>query len=283
MIPVLTSGQMRAADRRTIEEVGLPGAVLMENAGAAVARAIRERYPQARRLAVLCGKGNNGGDGFVAARHLLDLEPSTFLLGTRSDVKGDALFHLGAYERSGGVLTALPDERAWERARENVLGADLVVDALLGTGLREAPSGLVAQVIADIAAAHELTGSPRVVAVDIPSGVTSDSGEVGWEVLSASLTVAFAAPKYGHVLPPACDRIGELVVADIGIPRNVLYEAHPDLWLLEMADAARAYGRRARDAHKGTFGHVLVVAGSVGKSGAAILAYVFTFLRRLRT
>src|SRR5471030_610388 len=103
MRPVLTAAQMRDADRRTIEEVGLPGAVLMENAGAAVARVLRERYPEARRPLVLCGRGNNGGDGFVIARHLLDLSPSVFLLGSRTDVRGEARLHMGALERSGGT------------------------------------------------------------------------------------------------------------------------------------------------------------------------------------
>src|SRR5438093_7912300 len=102
MRPVLTAAQMKDADRRTIEEIGLPGAVLMENAGAAVARALRGRYPRARRPLVLCGKGNNGGDGFVAARRLRDLDPAVFLIGSRQEVHGEARLHMGALERSGG-------------------------------------------------------------------------------------------------------------------------------------------------------------------------------------
>src|SRR5437667_188320 len=184
MVPVLTAAEMRDADRRTIEELGLPGAVLMENAGAAVARAIRDRFPDAKRPAVLCGKGNNGGDGFVAGR----------------------------------------------------------------PGPGRAP----------------------LVAVDIPSGLSSDNGETSWPTLTAQLTVTFAAPKYGHVLPPACERVGELVVADIGIPRALLEGAR--LWRLEAGDAARVFPPREPGAHKGSFGHVLVVAGSVGTTGAALLA-----------
>src|SRR5437899_7155049 len=114
MRPVLTAAQMKDADRRTIEEIGLPGAVLMENAGAAVARAVRARHPGLRRPLVLCGKGNNGGDGFVVARHLLDREPSVFLLGSRQEVRGEARLHMGAFERSGGTLVEVSESEGWD-------------------------------------------------------------------------------------------------------------------------------------------------------------------------
>jgi NAD(P)H-hydrate epimerase len=270
MIPVLTAAEMGQADRRTIEEVGVPGAVLMENAGSAVAAAVRRRYPGVRRPVVVCGRGNNGGDGFVAARRLLDLQPAVYLAGRREETKGDARLHRDRYERAGGVVRELPDAAAWLAARPALWEADLVVDALLGTGLRAQPSGLAAQIIADLSEAA--AARMPVVAVDIPSGLSSDTGDVAWETVRATLTVTFAAPKHAHVLPPACERVGELQVADIGIPAAVLAETGTRLWLLEARDAARAYPRRALGAHKGTFGHVLVVAGSVGKTGAAILS-----------
>jgi ADP-dependent NAD(P)H-hydrate dehydratase / NAD(P)H-hydrate epimerase len=267
MRPVLTAAQMRDADRRTIEEIGLPGAVLMENAGAAVARALRARYPQARRPLVLCGRGNNGGDGFVIARHLLDLEPSVFLLGARAEVRGDARLHMGVLERSGGALVEVVDDAGWARLRAAAARADVAVDALLGTGLHQAPTGGMADAIAVLRGLRDVP----VVAVDIPSGVPSDSGELGWDAVKAAVTVTFAALKYGQVLPPACDQVGALTVADIGIPASVLAQTSPSLWLAEESDLAKAYPPRAPSAHKGTFGHVLVAAGAVGKTGAAIL------------
>ena len=271
MIPVLTAAQMREADRRTIEDLGVPGAVLMENAGRAVAEAVRARFPEARRPVVLCGKGNNGGDGFVAARHLLDLGPRVVLVAARHEVKGDALHHLRTLEQSGGGIVEAFDAAAWERVRETVADADLVIDALLGTGLRERPEGVIARVIRDV---NEWAGGARkpIVAVDIPSGISSDNGETPWESLPATVTVTFGAPKAGHVLPPACDRCGTLVVADIGIAASALASAGTRLFLLEEADVRACYVPRSPVSHKGNYGHVLVVAGSVGKTGAAVLA-----------
>jgi NAD(P)H-hydrate epimerase len=268
---VLSAEEMRSADRRTIEQIGLPGAVLMENAGAAVAAAIQERFPAARRVLILCGKGNNGGDGYVVARRLLDRKPTVLLFAARSEIAGHAALHLGALEQSGGSVTEVRDAQAWAAHRHRLLEADLVVDALLGTGLSNAPQGLLADVIGELAVAHAERGVP-VVAVDIPSGLPSDGGDVPWATAAATLTVTFAAPKWGHVVAPACNRVGELRVADIGIPRRVLEETGTQLWLLEDEDAACAFPPREPAAHKGAFGHVLIVAGGLGKTGAAVLA-----------
>jgi hydroxyethylthiazole kinase-like uncharacterized protein yjeF len=261
MLPVLTAAQMREADRRTIAG-GVPGATLMDQAGAAVARVVRERYPAPRRIAVLCGKGNNGGDGFAAARHLRDRQPEVFLVGRREDVTGDAALHLERMEAAGIAVLAVPDEAAWHDARAEVGHAGLLIDALLGTGLREGASGLTGRVIEEVA---RWVTAP-IVAVDIASGLSSDTGDLSGPALRADVTVTFAAPKHGHVLPPSCDRTGELIVADIGIVVEPT-----SLGLIQPADAARAYPTRRPDAHKGDFGHVLAVAGSVGKSGAAVL------------
>ncbi len=269
MIPVLTADEMRRADRHAIDEVGLPGAALMESAGAAVARVVDERFPRARRVVVLCGRGNNGGDGFVVVRRL-GARAQALLLGEREGIEGDARLHLLACERSAGRVGAVPDAAAWPGALEALEQADLIVDAVLGTGLRKAPTGLPAAAIEALLGRFE-AGVP-VVAVDLPSGLPSDGGAYDWPAAKATLTVTFAAPKRGHVLPPACHHVGELIVADIGIGPSSLAEAAPSLFLLQDEDAAAAFPRRRRGAHKGDFGHVLVVAGSVGKAGAAVLA-----------
>jgi NAD(P)H-hydrate epimerase len=213
----------------------------------------------------------NGGDGFVVARRLGAIAQA-FLLGRRDDVAGDARTHLVACERSSGRVSEVPDAEAWRSAARRVEVADVVVDAVLGTGLRAAPGGLSALAIAAMRARHD-AGRP-VVAVDLPSGVPADAGAADWPTARATATVTFAAPKRGHVLPPWCDAIGELVVADIGIPAASIASAGPTLFLLEDEDAAEAFPRRGRGAHKGEFGHVLVVAGSLGKTGAAVLAAV---------
>lgn len=264
MLPVLSAEEMRAADRRTIAG-GVPGAVLMEHAGAAVAREIEARYSAAGRIVVLCGKGNNGGDGFVAARRLVARQPQVLLLGETSEVGGDAGAQLRALRTAGVRVEEIRSVREWRARRAEVLGADLVVDALLGTGLREAARGLTGRVIRDLARREG-----PVLAVDLPSGVSSDSGRVPGPAVRADVSVTFAALKCGHVLPPADRLCGEVVVADIGIPRRLLEGAR--VGVSEVADAAVAWGRRARDAHKGSFGHLLVIAGSRGKTGAAVLA-----------
>jgi NAD(P)H-hydrate epimerase len=269
VIPVLTADEMRRADRHAIEHVGLLGAVLMENAGAAVARLVAERFPGARDVLVLCGRGMNGGDGFVVTRRL-GAAAQALLLARRDDVKGDARLHLDACERSGGRVLEVIDVPAWHAVERRVAEADVVVDAILGTGLRAAPTGLSAHAIEALRERYA-HGRP-IVAVDLPSGISADSGALEWKAASASCTVTFAAAKRGHVLPPACNGVGELVIADIGIPPASMDTAQPSLFLLEDADAAAAFPRRERGAHKGDFGHVLIVAGSLGKTGAAVLA-----------
>lgn len=270
MRPVLTADEMRAADRATIDQDGVPGAVLMENAGGAVAAAAQRLFPGARRPVVVCGKGNNGGDGFVVARRLRERGALAVLVGSRDQVGGDARTHLDAYVRDGGVLREAADVAGWASAAGALDEADLVIDALLGTGLRHQPEGLTAVAI-DAMRRAGARGVP-VLAVDLPSGVSSDTGAVPWPAVVATETVTFAAPKVGHVLPPACDNVGHLEVADIGIPEARLAASTHALWLLEAGDAARAFPPRPRDAHKGLFGHVLVIAGSMGKTGAAVLA-----------
>ena len=268
---ILTSKQMRDIDRTAIEELGIPGLVLMENAGLRVVRALRAKFPrlEGERVVVVAGKGNNGGDGFVVARHLFNAggRPEVVLLAKADEVGGDAAVNLAVARRMGVPVTEAADAAEWAKARPKVARATVVVDALFGTGLVKPLEGFYAAAVADInrSAAFKLS-------VDIPSGLSSDTFETIGPSVAADLTVTLAAPKIAHVFSPAADRVGELVVAPIGIP-PALFD-RPDL-ALELVEEERLrpfFAPRKRDTHKGSYGHLLVVAGSVGKSGAAALA-----------
>ncbi len=274
---ILTAEQMRALDRLTTERAGMSYRQLMENAGRQVAdfileEMLAERQPADRPVAIsiLCGKGNNGGDALVAARHLWQrgLKPRVWLLTRASELKGDAKANCEALLQAGGTVEELAEPGDWQRQRSAVLDCDIVIDGLLGTGLSGTVQGHLAQVIADVNAGRDY----RVVAVDIPSGLASDSGESLGESVRADATITFTTPKRGLVFAPNCTRVGRLAVAPIGTP-DALLESDPDLWLnLAVArDFSRLPLTRDATAHKGDFGHVLLVAGSRGKSGAAAL------------
>ncbi len=267
MRPIFTASEMRALDARAIEQLGIPGPRLMEQAGGGAARVIaREFAPiRAKRVLILCGKGNNGGDGFVVARRLktAGARIRVVLLGRRSDVKGDAAL---ALERWRGRITEIVEEREVEALRRDLSDADVIVDALLGTGLTGPARGLFATVIAAVNDA----GRP-IVALDLPSGGCSDHGALLGPTVRASVTVTFAGYKRGLLLHPAALHAGRIVVVDIGIaPSDVLQGI--TTFLLEEGDIRRHFPPRQPEAHKGTFGHLLVIAGSVGKTGAAALA-----------
>ncbi len=269
---VLNATQMREADRRTIEEIGVPSLVLMENAGRQVVAAMEAAFDDlsSRQVAILCGRGNNGGDGFVVARTLAqrDVQCSVFLLGQVADVCGDARVNLEILGRLGVTVVEVTDAQAWELHYSEITRADLIVDAIFGTGLKTALSGLFETVVADVNGA----GIP-VVAIDLPSGLSADTHQVIGQAIEATLTVTMAAPKLPLVLPPAETHAGDLVIADVGIPNAVLEELDgPWLSLLTREHVRELVQGRASDAHKGDFGRVLVVAGSVGKTGAAHLA-----------
>jgi hydroxyethylthiazole kinase-like uncharacterized protein yjeF len=275
---VVTAAEMRAMDAETIGGVGVPGLVLMEHAGTLTARALAarmggtegRRVPRRvpRRVVVLCGKGNNGGDGFVVARLLMQAgaEVTAFLAGAPAEVKGDARVNLEAFAALGGTVHPAADVTP-RRLKAALEGADWVVDALFGTGLN---SPLRDPARAWARAANR-AGRP-VAAVDIASGIHADTGEVMGDAVRAALTVTFACPKRGHLLEPGAEHTGDLVVADIGIPEAVIRAHAGPLNLVTPAEAAARLPGRRRAAHKGSFGHVLVAGGSVGMTGAATLA-----------
>ncbi len=271
---VLNAAQMREADRRTIEEIGIPSLVLMENAGRQVVAAIEAVHNDLsdRRVAVLCGRGSNGGDGFVVARTLLqrDVEVSVFLIGRVDDVRGDARTNLEILGRLGLVVVEIANSQDWELHSSQVRDCTLIVDAIFGTGLNAPLSGLLETVVADVNAS-----AIPVVAIDLPSGLSADSHEPIGDAIEAGMTVTLAAPKLSLVLPPAETRAGDIVIADIGIPNAVIESLDgPRIELLTRAGARQLLAPRAADSHKGDYGHVLIVAGSRGKAGAAHLAAV---------
>jgi hydroxyethylthiazole kinase-like uncharacterized protein yjeF len=271
---VLNAAQMREADRRTIDDIGIPSLVLMENAGRQAVAAMEAMYSDLseRQIAVLCGRGNNGGDGFVIARTLMQrgVDVSVFLMGRVADVRGDARINLEILGRLGLTVVEIADSQAWELHVSEVSDCTLIVDAIFGTGLNAPVSGFIESVVADVNA----SGIP-VVAIDLPSGLSADSADPIGPSIEAGLTVTLAAPKLPLVLPPAEMHAGDIVIADIGIPRDVLEAVEgPRVDLLTRASMRELVTPRTPDGHKGDYGRVLIVAGSPGKTGAAHLAAV---------
>src|SRR5436190_14198331 len=271
---ILNAAQMREADRRTTDDIGIASLVLMENAGRQAVAAMEALFPDLldRQVAVLCGRGNNGGDGFVIARTLEQrgVDVSVFLTGRVADVRGDARTNLEILGRLGLTVVEIADSQAWELHVSEVSDCTLIVDAIFGTGLNAPVAGFIESVIADVNA----SGIP-VVAIDLPSGLSADSPEPIGPSIEAGLTVTLAAPKLPLVLPPAETRAGDIVIADIGIPGEVLEALDgPHVDLLARASMRELVTPRTPDSHKGDYGRVLIVAGSLGKTGAAHLSAI---------
>ena len=279
----LTASEMREVDRLTTERFGISGTQLMENAGKAVADftlhqiSLRFQSP-ARQIMVLCGKGNNGGDGFVVARHLRpEIRHTTVVLfGSVAELRGDPAANFKRWQDSGGETIVIENEAGWASASSRVASADVILDALLGTGLRGAATGLIAKAIIDLNAVSRNAMAPvpaLIVAVDIPSGMPSDGQLAEGPVLRAHHTVTFTAPKIGQLISNDASCCGALHVRAIGTPPSLVEEIGKGglRWAGPEEFAALPLQRPA-DSHKGLYGHVLVVAGSVGKSGAAVLA-----------
>ena len=262
---------MRELDRRTIAEHGVPGLVLMENAGRGAFAVIRERFPELRRVSVFCGKGNNGGDGFVIARHLQNagIEVAAYLLARRAEVRADARTNLDAWLKLGGQLKEMTTEKALAAHRNAILHCDLLIDAILGTGLQAEVKGLYAAAIRLLNEVADQRGIP-VVAVDVPSGLHSDTGQVMGESVAADVTATFGLAKVGQICYPGAGLCGRLEVIDISIPPELC--APLPYHAVTAEGAAELYRPRPEDSHKGDNGHLLVLAGSPGKTGAAVLA-----------
>jgi len=268
---VLSAEEMRQVDRRAIEEVGLPSLVLMENAALGLAEGVGELFPDAEAVCILCGPGNNGGDGYALARHLdcRGYAVEVVQVGDK-EPSGDAALQLSVCRAQGISLNRLTEEAELADAVALAAAADLVVDALFGTGLGRPLEGLFAALVE----ALDEVATP-LLAVDLPSGLNGSRSDVFGPHVRADACVTFAAPKRAHVLPPAAEACGELLVTDLGIPPFLIDEAPAEdgeLHLLLRSEVAALLPRRAAASHKGDYGHLLVVAGSPGKSGAAVLA-----------
>jgi len=295
-IPAVTADEMREMDRATIEDIGVPGVVLMERAGLGVFQRIVEYAARSAgqgqgedlgldttssregavwslvanlRVAVLCGAGNNGGDGYVVARHLhlAGARVTVFLLAAEDRIRGDARVNYDVARRLSIPCEPVLDDEAAAALAPRLTEQDCLVDALLGTGLSSDVRGRYRTVIDAMNASGAWT-----VAVDLPSGLAADTGQPLGLAVRADATVTFGCPKLGLVGHPGVEWCGDLTVVDIGIPRAVVAQVGPMCHVLEESDVAPSLPRRPAGGHKGTFGHVLCVAGSVGKSGAAVLA-----------
>jgi ADP-dependent NAD(P)H-hydrate dehydratase / NAD(P)H-hydrate epimerase len=262
---IVSAAEMREIDRATSERFGVPSLTLMENAGSAVARFILSEYPQAERVSVICGKGNNGGDGFVVARQLRDAGRAVriLLLCAPEELRGDAAAMFA--KLTSPPLVAREAGDLDSAAAGEIFSADLLVDAILGTGFRPPVSPLYAAAIAKM---NE--SSTPVVAVDIPSGTDADTPPApGATVARADAIVTFTAPRPAHVFADLT--VGPTVIVPIGSPAEAMV-SQLGLHLSTPADFAALLAPRRRDANKGSYGHVLVIGGSLGKAGAAAMA-----------
>jgi hydroxyethylthiazole kinase-like uncharacterized protein yjeF len=282
----LTAAEMREVDRQTTARFGIPGLQLMESAGQQVCEVILRwlgggRAAESRhdlKISILCGKGNNGGDGLVVARHLkvTGIEPTVYFFGDPTKLTGDAGENFQRWRSAGGAVNVVNTETVWEKFSGAIGSSDVVVDALLGTGLRGAVTGLTGKAISALNEFSKNATGTRpslIVSVDMPSGLPSDGKAAEGPVLRAHQTVTFTAPKIGQMVSADAACTGALEVRQIGSPAELVEElGRGELRWASAEEFAKLRLVRAADSNKGTFGHVLLVAGALGKSGAAVLA-----------
>ena len=269
---VATAEQMQELDRKAIEVYRIPGIVLMENAGKGATEVLLHKFPDAlrKKVAVVAGKGNNGGDGFVIARYLLNRGGSVrvFLLTDPQGLRGDAEINFQIFKRMKGEVISVPSSKDFQKIKKDVERADLLIDGIFGTGLDAEVRGYYREVIDYL----NTLGKP-MVAIDIPSGLDANTGKPLGTAVRASLTVTFGLPKVGHLISPGLDYVGELEIVDIGIPIGLVEEERILTHLVEEREIrAKLSIPRHPDTHKGDYGHLFVLAGSVGKTGAATMA-----------
>ena len=272
---LVTANQMKEMDKKTIESFGIPGLVLMENAGRGAFEYLIRKFkePKTKKIAVLAGSGNNGGDGFVIARYLMEkgIIVTIFLLSSKDKVTGDARTNLNLAKKlcdrsCNSSIFEIPDANTFKKQKSLILNHDLFIDAILGTGLNSEVKGFFKDAI-------ELINSSQspVFAVDIPSGLHSDTGQPLGVAVKADATSTFAFAKVGHILYPGNNYTGDLEIIDIGIPKFIAQEKEIKLFLIEKKDIAACFSPRKFQSHKGDYGHLQVIGGSTGKTGAVSL------------
>lgn len=266
---VATSKEMQLIDKKAISEYGIPGIVLMENAAIQVVREMEARYGDLskKRITIVAGKGNNGGDGLAIARHLMNKgsKVSVYLLAGESSIEGDALTNFKIFKKMGGEICA-SDSFDPAILKSAISHSHIIVDAIFGTGLSSDVKGLQADVISLI----NSTGKPAI-SVDIPSGISADTGKVLSTAIRADMTVTFGLPKIGLLVYPGAGYTGELKIVDISIPKGMMVVESIQTNLLTIEEMRGVIPDKTGDSHKGSFGHVAVIAGSVGKTGAAAM------------
>lgn len=268
---IVSAEEMRGIDRRASQEYGVTSLILMENAGirvVEVAETFLENCPL-RRVVIVAGKGNNGGDGLVVARHLMNsgAQVDTFLLGDPQEMPPDTLVNYEILKKMGARLFPLKDEDGLNRLFLSTLSADLIIDALYGISFRGPLREFDSQVVSIMNQSRK-----PIVAVDIPSGVEADTGRVTGEAVRASWTVTLALPKLGLLVEPGCSFAGRVTVADISIPSRLLSEKVLKTNLLTEDLVTGFFPPRPRQSHKGTYGHALIIGGSMGMTGAVMLS-----------
>jgi NAD(P)H-hydrate epimerase len=267
-VKITTAAEMNAIDRATSARHGVPSLALMENAGAALADFACEHWPHASRIVIVCGRGNNGGDGLVAARrlHAAGKVVEVLLLGASDGLKPDAAAMLERLPVHPVIATSA-DQVARECAAM-LAGAELIIDAIFGTGYTVRPGRTPAQSLAEAVIAAINAAAAPVLSVDLPSGWDADAAVPPGPVCRSSAVVTFTAPKPAHLLAPLTR--GPIVVAPIGTPESAIISAQ-NLFAISPRELSELFAPRPLDSNKGRFGHVLVAAGSVGKSGAAAM------------
>lgn len=271
IVKVVTPKQMNQIDSTCIEEFGIPGIVLMENAALCVVNEIISFMDQlqGKSIAILAGKGNNGGDAFAVSRHIFNkgAKVRLFIIAKREEITGDAATNIDIAEKSGVKYEEIISEEQIERIETVLKHADLIVDGMFGTGLKGNVTGVAEKIIKLIN-----TSEVPVIAIDIPSGINGETGKVMGVAVKASKTVTFGLPKIGLIIHPGCEYAGVIKTVDIGIPHKAIDKFDIKLNLIEESFVAKKIPERKPETNKGDYGRIFIIGGSTGMTGAGVLA-----------